>query len=182
MRIETERLIIRDWEPRDAAAFAEINADPEVRRYYFPSVLTPGQSDDVIADCMAHNARHGFAFLAVERRSDCALVGGAGLSHTDELPTGPAVEIGWILGHQFWRQGFASEASHAWFDWAWTHGLNEIVGYTSAINTPSRRIMEALGMRRNPANDFEDLTVPQGNALRPHVLYRIAKPIPAAPR
>ena len=176
MRLETRRLIIRSWEPRDAAPFAAINADPEVRRYYYPSLLTRAESDAVIADCMDHFEHHGFAFLALERRDDGVLLGGAGLSITDDVPGGPAIEIGWILGRPFWRQGYASEASRAWFDWGWANGMSEIIGYTSAINTPSRRAMEALGMHRAAEDDFADLTVPEGDPLRPHVLYRIANP------
>ncbi|WP_137152481.1 GNAT family N-acetyltransferase [Devosia sp. FKR38] len=176
MRLETNRLVIRPWTDRDCAPFASINADPEVRRYYYPALLDQAQSDAVIAQCMDHLDRQGFAFLALERRDDGALIGGAGLSITDDVPGGPAIEIGWILGRPFWRQGYASEASRAWFDWGWAHGMTEIVGYTSAINTPSRRAMESLGMRRTPADDFADVTVPEGNPLRPHVLYRITNP------
>lgn len=176
MILGTERLIIRQWADSDREAFAAINADPEVRRYYYPSLLDRTESDAVIADCMDHFERHGFAFLALERRDDGALLGGAGLSVTHDVPGGPAIEIGWILGRPFWRQGYAREASHAWFDWGWAHGMAEIIGYTSAINTPSRHAMEALGMRRQASDDFADLTVPEGNPLRPHVLYRITNP------
>jgi hypothetical protein len=34
--------------------------------------------------------------------------------------------------------------------------------------------MEKLGMRSDPADDFDDVTVPEGNPLRPHVLYRVS--------
>ncbi|MGF6229346.1 RimJ/RimL family protein N-acetyltransferase [Inquilinus ginsengisoli] len=49
-----------------------------------------------------------------------------------------------------------------------------MIGYTSAINTPSRRAMERLGLA--PVADFEDVTVPPGDPLRLHVLYRIVRP------
>jgi RimJ/RimL family protein N-acetyltransferase len=45
MRLETPRLLLRPWEGRDGPGFAAINADPEVRRYYYPSVLTPAETD-----------------------------------------------------------------------------------------------------------------------------------------
>lgn len=176
MIIETDRLIIRPWKDSDRIPFAAINADPEVRRYYYPSLLNQDESDAIIGECIEHLASHGFAFLAVERRWDGALLGGAGLSITDDVPGGPAIEIGWILGRPFWRQGYASEVSHAWFDWGWANGMTEIIGFTSAINIPSRRAMESIGMDREAADDFADVTVPEGNPLRPHVLYRIANP------
>jgi len=176
MQIETDRLLIRPWTSRDLSAFAEINADPDVRRYFYLAILTRAQSDTVVDQCMKHFQEHGLGFLAVERKADGALVGGAGLSWTNDVPGAPTIEIGWILGRPFWRQGYARESGLAWFAHGWASGLDEIIGYTSEINQPSRAQMEALGMRRNPADEFADTTVPKGNPLRPHVLYRLKKP------
>lgn len=93
------------------------------------------------------------------------------------MPGAPEIEIGWILGRADWRRGYAFEAASACVALAWTRlGTREVVGYTSTINTPSRRLMEKLGMTRTAADDFEDATVPVGNELRPHVLYRIRNP------
>jgi len=176
VRLTTSRLTIRPWTPGDLAPWAAIQRDPEVKRFYYPAILSRSESDATIERCMAHLAQFGFAFLALERREDGAFVGGAGLSWTNEVPDGPAVEIGWILGRAFWRQGYAREASLAWFAHGWSIGLTEIVGYTSEINHPSRAIMESLGMTRDPADDFADPTVPPDDPLSLHVLYRIAAP------
>ncbi len=178
MRLETSRLLLRPWEDRDRAAFAAINADAEVRRYYFPSVLSRAQSDELIDRCAEHLDRHGFGFVAVERRDDGCLIGGLGLSRPGpEVPGAADMEIGWILGRANWRRGYAIEAASACLVHAWSAmSANEVIAYTSTINAPSRRLMEKLGMTRSPADDFDDSTVPEGNALRPHVLYRIGNP------
>jgi RimJ/RimL family protein N-acetyltransferase len=176
MRLETPRMTIRPWQVSDLPAFAAMNADPEVRRYYYPSLLTRAESDAVMESCMRHMDDHGFAFLALERKEDGAFIGGAGLSWTDIVPGELAVEIGWILARPFWRQGYAREASEAWLAHGWSLGLREIVGYTSEINLPSRALMEAVGMQRNPADDFRDPTVPPDSPLSPHVLYKIGNP------
>lgn len=177
MQLTTRRLIIRPWQARDLPAFGRLNADPEVRRYYHPAILTQPESEAVVGQCMRHLDRHGFAFLAVERHEDGMLIGGAGLSWAEHLPGGSAVEVGWILDRPFWRQGYAREASLAWFAHGWSIGLREIVGYTSEINHPSRMLMEALGMSRDPVDDFLDPTVPAESPLSPHVLYRIGNPL-----
>ncbi len=178
MRLETSRLLLRPWEDRDRAAFAAINADAEVRRYYFPSLLSRAQSDELIDRCAEHLDRHGFGFVAVERRNDGCLIGGLGLSKPGpEVPGAPEMEIGWILGRANWRRGYAFEAASACLAHAWSAlHVKEVIAYTSTINAPSRRLMEKLGMTRSPADDFDDSTVPDGNALRPHVLYRIGNP------
>jgi RimJ/RimL family protein N-acetyltransferase len=50
--------------------------------------------------------------------------------------------------------------------------LAEIVSFTTAGNLRSRRVMETLGMKRDPADDFDHPGLPEGHPLRPHVLYR----------
>ena len=51
--IRTERLILRDWREEDLPAYAELNADPEVRRY-FPGTLTREESDVQVAPLQCH--------------------------------------------------------------------------------------------------------------------------------
>ena len=174
MRIETTRLLLRPWRASDRATWASYCADPEVRRFYWPAELTSVESDEMLAACDSELAANGFGFVAAELKATGAVVGGIGFSWTgDEVPHGPHIEIGWIFGRPYWGQGLAHEAAVACLDWGRTHlPVSSVVGYTSEINTASRRLMEKLGMRHQPESDFDDVTVPPGNPLRPHVLYR----------
>ena len=51
-------------------------------------------------------------------------------------------------------------------------GLDEILSFTVPANLKSRRVMEKIGMRRDPADDFDHPGLPEGHPLRRHVLYR----------
>jgi RimJ/RimL family protein N-acetyltransferase len=78
------------------------------------------------------------------------------------------------LAFEHWGHGYATEAARL----ALGHGfaalaLAEIVSFTSATNQRSRAVMERLGMRRDPKDDFDRPALPEGHPLRPHVLYRI---------
>jgi RimJ/RimL family protein N-acetyltransferase len=53
-------------------------------------------------------------------------------------------------------------------------GLDEIVSFTSAANVRSRAVMQRIGMRNDPANDFDHPKLDETDPLRPHVLYRIS--------
>ncbi|HEX6535210.1 MAG TPA: GNAT family N-acetyltransferase [Gemmatimonadaceae bacterium] len=55
--------------------------------------------------------------------------------------------------------------------------LPEIVAFTVPENRRSRAVMERLGMRYSPADDFDHPSFPEGHPLRGHVLYRIARPV-----
>jgi RimJ/RimL family protein N-acetyltransferase len=54
-------------------------------------------------------------------------------------------------------------------------GLEEVISFTAAINTKSRRVMDKIGLRRDPDGDFDHPGVPDGSPLKPHVLYRISR-------
>lgn len=175
--IETERLILRPWRASDRAAFAALNADPEVMRH-FPETLTREQTDGMIGRIQDRFAAHGFGFGAAERKSDGVLVGMVGLQRVaPELPCAPAVEVGWRLARAHWGQGYATEAARGWIDWGFaTQGLPEIVAFVVPENRPSQAVMTRLGMVRDPARDFEHPALPEGHRLRPHWLFSLARP------
>ena len=174
--LETERLILRRWRANDRPAFAALNADPEVMRH-FPRRLARDDSDTLIARLQDHFAEFGYGFGAVERKSDRALVGMVGLANARfDAPVCPAVEVGWRLARPFWRQGYATEAARAWLDHGFgTLRLPEIVAFVVPANAPSQAVMTRLGMRRDPARDFEHPALPAGHRLRAHWLFALER-------
>ncbi|HET7475280.1 MAG TPA: GNAT family N-acetyltransferase [Dermatophilaceae bacterium] len=169
----TERLLLRRWRPADLEPFAAMNADPEVMRY-FPSTLTREQSKELVERIEQGFEENGFGWWAAEVRASGAFIGCVGLWWlTFAAPFTPAVEIGWRLARPAWGHGFATEAARAALAYGFDQaGLTEIVSVTAVLNTPSRRVMERLGMARDPAEDFDHPRVPAGHELQRHVLYR----------
>ena len=83
--------------------------------------------------------------------------------------------LAWRLARAHWGKGYAHEAAAAAVAYAFdVIGLDELVAFTVPANARSRRVMERLGMNRNPAGDFEHPSLPAGHPLRPHVLYRLS--------
>ncbi|MEX0627007.1 MAG: GNAT family N-acetyltransferase [Cucumibacter sp.] len=182
MRIETGRLILRPWENRDRAPYVAMNADPVVRRFY-AAIGTPETTNKWIDSYMQRWAEDGISFFVLERKSDGVFIGDAGVSRLDfEVPGNPEFEAGWLIGKAFWGQGYVPEAARAALEFAWgLLAVPEIVAFTYKGNHPSRRVMEKIGMVRNPARAFARPKVPEGHLLRPHVLYSIAHPRQGAP-
>lgn len=174
--LESARLLMRQWRDTDLDVFADMCADDRVMRY-FPEPLSRLQSAGVIGRIRGHFAEFGFGLWSLERKDTGAFIGFTGLSTVGfDAPFTPAVEIGWRLAHDHWGLGFASEA-------AWTAlrcgfgqvGLDEVVSYTPALNVPSEKVMQAIGMRRDAQGDFEHPALPAEHRLQPHRLYRITR-------
>jgi ribosomal-protein-alanine N-acetyltransferase len=175
--IETDRLRLRLWEPRDRAPFAELNADPAVMAH-FPKPLDRAESDALIARFEAARAADGFSIAVAERRSDGAFLGMVGLARVrfPEVPAlADAVEVGWRLARAHWGRGYATEAARAWLAHGFGDlGLSEIVAFTVPANHRSQGVMRRLGMRHDAARDFLHPALPEGHPLRPHVLFALA--------
>ena len=173
-QVATERLLLRPWRETDFAPFHGINGDP-VAMEYFPGVLSRDESDALATRVKAHFDEHGFGFWAVELPGEAEFIGMVGIAHVwFDAHFTPAVEIGWRLDRRYWGRGFASEAARGALGYAFGPlGLSEVVAFTVPANRRSRAVMERIGMRRDPADDFEHPALLPGHALRPHVLYRI---------
>ncbi|MCA9566077.1 MAG: GNAT family N-acetyltransferase, partial [Myxococcales bacterium] len=172
----TQRLRLRPWREQDLAPFAEINADSEVARY-LPSTLSRDESDGFARRIRMNFGRDGLGLWAAERVDlpSRPFIGFIGLAVPSfEAHFTPCVEVGWRLARKHWGVGLATEGARAVVRYAFTElELAELVSFTSVENRASRRVMEKLGMARNPGDDFDHPRLEAGHRLRRHVLYRL---------
>jgi RimJ/RimL family protein N-acetyltransferase len=150
-----------------------MNADPRVTEF-LPTPLSREESDAFVARAEAHFEQHGFGLWAVEIPGVTPFAGFVGLS-TPRFTAHftPSVEVGWRLSPEHWGSGYATEGARAVIEFGFdVIGLHEIVSITVPANARSRRVMEKIGMKRDPADDFDHPLLPEGHPLRRHVLYR----------
>ena len=175
-QLTTERLLMRQWVESDLEPFAALNADPDVMEF-FPAPLTRAESDALVERARAELDRQGYGLWALQVRATGEFIGFTGLAwQTFPAHFTPALEVGWRLARAAWGHGYASEAAAAavarGFD---ASDVDEIVSMTARANVRSRRVMERLGMARDPADDFLHPRVPDTSPLKAHVLYRMAR-------
>jgi RimJ/RimL family protein N-acetyltransferase len=174
--LSTERLVLREWRAADRTPFAAMNADPRVMEH-FPATQTRAESDAFADRIAAHFDEHGYGLWAVEPRDGSAgFLGFVGLQHVSfAAPFAPAVEIGWRLAYDAWGRGYATEAARAALGYAFGEAaLDEVVSFTTVANERSQAVMRKIGLRRDPAGDFDHPRVDDPR-IRPHVLYRIRR-------
>lgn len=175
IEIETERLKLRQWKEADFPVFARINADPEVMQY-FPNTYSEQESNAWAIKIQTLINQRGWGLWALETKSDGVFIGFVGL-HIPivKLPFSPCIEIGWRLAKASWGKGYATEAAKAALNIAFEKlKLTEIVSFTAVSNTRSRAVMERLHMENVNQNFFHP-SVPEGSAVREHVLYKLSK-------
>ena len=168
------RIRLRRWREEDREAFAAMNSDARVMEF-FRSSLSRAESDAMVDRIAQHFAEHGFGLWAIEVPDVAPFIGFAGLAVARfSAPFTPCVEVGWRLAFAHWGHGYATEAARVALGYGFgTCALAEVVSFTSATNHRSRAVMERLGMRRDPAEDFDRPSFPDDHPLRRHVLYRL---------
>lgn len=171
---DSERLGFRKFNNSDIDSFLELNADPEVMRY-FPSTLDRDQTQNLMNVINKHIDEHGFGFFAVDYLSDKKMIGFIGLKKVDfEADFIPAVEIGWRLNKKYWNKGLATEGAKRCLEFAFSDlGLKKIYSFTPLINQPSERVMQKIGMKK--INEFDHPKVETGHSLERHCLYHLTK-------
>ena len=149
--IETDRLVLRNWREEDRQAFFDMNSDPEVMRF-FERTRSRTEADALLDRFAEEIDRDGYGFWAVELRSAGQVIGFTGLRDIEfDVPFTPSLEIGWRLLTAHWGNGYASEAASACLAYGFEQmGLAEIVSFAVTQNWASRRVMERIGMRREP--------------------------------
>jgi [ribosomal protein S5]-alanine N-acetyltransferase len=160
VRLETERLVIRTFEPSDAAAWLAMVNNPDFDRFLPPS--PPATLEDFRA--MVERRRtmeneRGFAMWAVDVKDD-GFAGQCGLYPADA--DGPEVELAYHFNASSWNKGFATEAAGAVLDYALGPvGLTRVIAFVMPENVASCRVAEKVGMRLEAegisAHELDDL-------------------------
>ena len=162
---------LRQWNDQDLEPYAAMNADMEVMRY-FPNPLTIAESKESLSRLRAGIDQRGWGLWAVE--VDGEFGGFTGLAEPKfTAHFTPCVEIGWRFRREFWGRSIAYSAALIAQSFAFQKlKVSELVSFTSAINSRSRRLMERLGYTRNESDDFLHPALAEDSPLRLHVLYR----------
>ncbi|TIX49165.1 GNAT family N-acetyltransferase [Alteraurantiacibacter aquimixticola] len=176
-RLETERLVLRDWREEDWDRFFEVTNTPAGMRWL------GGVADEAARTLQrerfeSYHAEHGHTFWALERKQDGGFLSGEMLgtcglkkSNSENGPLGE-FEIGWRLRQDAWGKGYAHEAARACMDLAVDHfGAPRVIALTVQGNEASWGLMKRLGMQRREDLDFNDPRF--GPDLNPTIAYSI---------
>ena len=93
-KLESNRLLLRQWKETDFEAFASYYANEELAQYV-GGVKTREEAWRLMASYIGHWQMKGFGYWAVEEKESSNFVGAVGLWKSPEWP-----DIGtWLLDH-----------------------------------------------------------------------------------
>ncbi len=174
--IETDRLILRTWHTADLEPMCAINQDPRVMEH-FPELQGVDETKSLIDKINKQYANNGYTLYVTELKKTGEFIGFIGLFTVGfEAHFTPATEIGWRLGFNHWGKGYATEGAKGVLRYGFCElDLPEIVSFAVVDNKRSTRVMEKIGLRHNPSDDFDHPNLDLENRLCRHVLYRLTK-------
>ena len=148
LKIETPRLLLREFSPGDLDQVNEYASDPEVLKYV---LWGPHSREETLAfigrtaDARKVDPRADFD-LAVVLKDGERLIGGCGISVSSFESR--RAGIGYVLNRRFWGQGFATEAAEAVLGFGFDSlKMHRIFATCDAENRRSARVLEKIGMR-----------------------------------
>jgi [ribosomal protein S5]-alanine N-acetyltransferase len=146
--LETERLKLRAFQLEDASEFERLIEPREVTdgTLSFPHPVPKGWGIERINRMTERFLSGEHIEFAICTRESGELIGGIGLGITARHKRGG---LGYWLGVDFWRQGYATEAASAVLDYGFhSLELHRIEAGHYPRNPASGRVLEKIGMQR----------------------------------
>lgn len=151
IRLETPRLILRDYMPRDEEEYYQLKSNPETMGRYMRDIIIHSREEAreefarVLAD--AQSPERGFYFLRAEEKETGRQAGAAGYTVESRTPAGKLVHAGYFYLPEFWGKGYGTEAMKAVIRFAFEEdGVYRITTGCLEENRGSERIMQKCGM------------------------------------
>jgi RimJ/RimL family protein N-acetyltransferase len=145
--VTTARLLLRQWRDEDVEPLHEIYEQPDFLETMPPKTLD--ETREQLDRFRRAWDEDGYCQWAACDRATGVLIGRIGmLCHHDwPLSVRPVPEVGWVLHHDRWGRGLATEGGQAGVD-AWREHLPDeprLYSFTLPTNRRSRAVMERLG-------------------------------------
>ena len=150
LSLETERLILRDFQQEDFEDYYQLKSDDKTMYYLRDLQLRTREEAmedfrQVLADQKSQQRQ--FYFFHMETKDTREQVGSIGYTVTADTPVGKIVNMGYFTYPKFWGRGYTSEALEAVLEYCFTQG--DVYRVTTGClqeNRGSERVMQKCGL------------------------------------
>lgn len=142
MKIDTERLVIRDFEDKDAEGLLQYLANPMVNCFISEKVNSIEEALKKIRTRKKDTENSKESYAVCIKESDIII--GDVFAHKEDLDT---YSVGWNFNPNFGGKGYATEAAEALLKYLFEKDARRIYAYTEDDNISSQKLCKRLGMR-----------------------------------
>ena len=146
MRIETERLVIREYTMADLDKEHENNLNPELFKYmpFEPPTTTENTRQRIERMIQKQNQSPRTDYsVAVTLKGNMKLIGGCRLNKVSDIQG----HIGYKLAKDYWGKGYATESAKALTHYGFNVlNLHRVYASVHPENAASIRVLEKVGM------------------------------------
>ena len=167
---ETERLIIRQWEERDAADLFEYAKDPNVSKFLkFKPYVSINEAHERIARILSKYDNNEIEVpYAIELKAEGKLIGSIDIDKYYKSAEG-ILEFGYILNPKYQGFGYMTEVVIGFFKYIKKNNIaKRIVASHDTLNIKSGDVMKRAGMT------FEGIARKSGSYNNTHSRYDLA--------
>lgn len=159
IKLQTERLLIRELEEKDDLDLFEMDSDPDVHRFIENKpVQHIEEIRTVISRLKKQYQEFGIARWAVVDKYSNECVGWAGLKYIGEPINNRRnfYELGYRFKQKHWGKGFATESCRAILDYGFKNlPIQEIYAITHPQNLNSMNVLQKLGFEFKTTFDYD---------------------------
>ncbi|WP_390591612.1 GNAT family N-acetyltransferase [Simiduia litorea] len=141
--IETERLMLRQFQEKDWQDLHHYFSSAEATRFTVGREFTEGETWRTMCGMIGHWQLRGYGPYAIEEKSSGKVLGTSGFWFPNDWPS---PEIKWALAPAYWGKGYASEAAGAIQKVGLDHLPNiSLISLIHAENAASIQLALAIG-------------------------------------
>ncbi len=143
--LETERLVLREFELLDAHGMFLLNSDVDVIKYTGdPHFRNLEETENLIRNYDQYK-KYKLGRLTVLLKETREYLGWCGLKFLEDKN---AIDIGYRFHKKYWGKGYATEAASACLKYGFEIlRLKKIIGRALKANTASIHVLEKIGMQ-----------------------------------
>lgn len=170
MKLESERLYLRELRSDDLDSLAAILCDDESMRFY-PSAFSKEKVISWIKKNIENYTLYGHGLWAVILKENDSFIGDCGIT-PQEIEGAMLPELGYHIHKKHCNKGYATEASSLCIKYAFENlKIKKLYTYTSKDNGPSIRVAQKNGMHY--IKSFQKSVM---GSIENEVLYELLSP------
>ena len=164
MKLETERLLLRDMQVADVPALTGLWTDPEVTRFMGGPRDYQELNTELLKDARDESPPQFDLWVLIEKATS-RVIGHCGIIDK-EIDGITEYDLTYVLVKSAWGKGYATEIAISIKDYAFKNlGLKRIVALIDPLNLDSQHVAKKVGLRHE-----KDVVRPHGKVMQVYSL------------